>query len=72
MSGQVESLKAQLEERSNQYMRIAADFENFASVPKRKEDLEQQVKRNTITELLPVVDNFERARSHLNHKPTQS
>jgi len=33
--------------------------------PKEKEDLEQQVKRNTITELLPVVDNFERARSQL-------
>jgi len=25
----VESVKAQLEERNNQYMRIAADFENF-------------------------------------------
>lgn len=66
ISGQVESLKAQLEERSNQYMRIGADFENFRKrTQKEKEDLEQQAKRNTITELLPVVDNFERARSHL-------
>jgi len=65
----VESLKAQLEERSNQYMRIAADFENFRTQKKRRL---RAVKRNTITELLPVVDNFERARSHLNHKPTQS
>jgi molecular chaperone GrpE len=66
LSGQVESLKAQLEERNNQYMRIAADFENFRKrTQKEKEDLDQQVKRNTITELLPVVDNFERARSQL-------
>jgi molecular chaperone GrpE len=64
--GQVESLKAQLEERNTQYMRIAADFENFRKRnQKEKEDLEQQVKRATITELLPVVDNFERARSHI-------
>lgn len=66
MNGQVEALKTQLEERSTQYMRIAADFENFRKrTQKEKEDLEQQVKGNTIIELLPVVDNFERARSQL-------
>lgn len=66
MAKQLESLQAQLEERNNQYMRIAADFENFRKRnQKEKEDLEYQVKRATITELLPVVDNFERARSQL-------
>ncbi len=66
MKAQVESLKAQVEERSTQYMRIAADFDNYRKRhQKEKEDLEQQVKRATITELLPIVDNFERARSHL-------
>ncbi|AFY32306.1 nucleotide exchange factor GrpE [Calothrix sp. PCC 7507] len=63
---QIESLKTQLEERSTQYMRIAADFENYRKrTQKEKEDLEVQIKRNTILELLPVVDNFERARAHL-------
>lgn len=66
LSGQIESLKVQLEERSTQYMRIAADFENYRKrTSKEKEEIDLQVKRNTITELLPVVDNFERARSHL-------
>ncbi len=66
LSQQIESLKTQLEERSTQYMRIAADFENYRKrTQKEKEDLEVQIKRNTILELLPVVDNFERARSHL-------
>ncbi len=66
LTQQIESLKTQLEERNTQYMRIAADFENYRKRnQKEKEDLEVQVKRNTITELLPVVDNFERARSHL-------
>lgn len=63
---QIESLKAQLEERSTQYMRIVADFENYRKRnQKEKEDLEQQIKRNTITELLPIVDNFERARAQI-------
>ncbi len=63
---EMEALKAQLEDRSNQYMRIVADFENFRRrTQKEKEDLETQVKCSTINELLPVVDNFERARSHI-------
>jgi molecular chaperone GrpE len=62
----IESLKAQLEDRSSQYMRIAADFENFRKrTQKEKEEQEQQVKCNTLKELLPVVDNFERARSQI-------
>ena len=66
MTQKLESLKAQLEERTTQYMRIAADFDNFRKrTQKEKEDSEQQVKRNTITELLQVVDNFERARSQI-------
>jgi molecular chaperone GrpE len=66
MNQEIESLKTQLEERSGQYIRIAADFDNFRRrSQKEKEDLEQQVKRNTILELLPVVDNLERARSQL-------
>ncbi|MCC5616099.1 nucleotide exchange factor GrpE [Nostoc sp. CHAB 5836] len=66
LTQQIESLKTQLEERSTQYMRIAADFENYRKrTSKEKEELEVQMKRNTIMELLPVVDNFERARSHL-------
>ncbi|MBW4642563.1 MAG: nucleotide exchange factor GrpE [Goleter apudmare HA4340-LM2] len=66
LAQQNDSLKTQLEERNTQYLRIAADFENYRKrTQKEKEDLEVQMKRNTILELLPVVDNFERARSHL-------
>ncbi|MDY6897306.1 MAG: nucleotide exchange factor GrpE [Cyanobacteriota bacterium] len=65
-SAEMESLKAQLDERSSQYMRIAADFENYRKrTLKEKDDLELQVKRNTITELLPIIDNFERARAQI-------
>jgi molecular chaperone GrpE len=63
---QVESLKAQVELLNTQNMRIGADFDNYRKRnAKEKEDLDALVKRNTITELLPVVDNFERARAHI-------
>jgi molecular chaperone GrpE len=62
----IEALKAQVEDRTSQYMRIAADFENFRKrTQKEKEEQEQQVKCSTLKELLPVVDNFERARSQI-------
>lgn len=54
-----QSLKAQS-------IRIAADFENFRRrTLKEKEELEQQVQKKTINELLPVIDNFERARTQI-------
>ncbi|BAZ37308.1 GrpE protein [Calothrix sp. NIES-4101] len=63
---QIESLKTQVEQSNNQYMRLVADFDNYRKrTAKEKEDLDTQVKRNTITELLPVVDNFERARAQI-------
>lgn len=49
-----------------QYLRLNADFENYRRrTSKEKEELETQIKKKTITELLSVVDNFERARSHI-------
>ncbi|MEB3290584.1 MAG: nucleotide exchange factor GrpE [Leptolyngbya sp.] len=63
---QIADLKAQLEDQSTQAIRIAADFENYRKRTSReKEDLANQVVGNTVTELLPVVDNFERARSQI-------
>lgn len=66
LQDEVQSLKAQLEDRTGQYMRIAADFDNYRKRTQReKEELEQQIKCSTIIEMLPVVDNFERARSQI-------
>ncbi|NJK40920.1 MAG: nucleotide exchange factor GrpE [Acaryochloridaceae cyanobacterium SU_2_1] len=63
---EVESLRSQVDERTSQYMRICADFENFRKRTSReKSELEVRVKRDTLSELLPVIDSFERARSHI-------
>jgi molecular chaperone GrpE len=66
LTREIASLKSQVEERTTQYMRIVADFDNFRKrTQKEKEDLEQKVKCDTVVELLPIVDNFERARSQI-------
>lgn len=66
LKAQIEELSQQCESLKAQSVRIAADFDNFRKrTTKEKEELEQQVKRVTISELLPVVDNFERARSQI-------
>jgi molecular chaperone GrpE len=61
-----EDMKAQADDRQSQYLRLAADFENYRRRTQReKEDLEAQIKCSTLVELLAVVDNFERARSQI-------
>lgn len=63
---EIDSLRTQLDDRNSQFMRIAADFDNFRRrTQKEREELEVQIKCATVIELLPVVDNFERARSQI-------
>lgn len=55
-------LKQQLEEAENRYLRLQADFQNF----RRRASLDLEAKekyraQSLVTELLPVLDNFERA-----------
>ncbi len=72
LEGEIQSLKAQLEDRTGQYVRLVADFDNYRKRTQReKEEFEQQIKCNTINELLPVVDNFERARSQIKPQTDQ-
>lgn len=64
---ELQTLKAEHETLQSQYMRIAADFDNFRKRQSRdQDDLRQQLVCTTLSEILPVVDNFERARQQLN------
>lgn len=57
-----EEQKKKLEESQDQYLRLAADFDNFRKRSSReKEALYTDVKADTIRALLPVYDNLERA-----------
>jgi len=51
-----------LEEANDRYKRLQADFDNFRRRTRQeKEELSNIVAQNVILELLPVIDNFERA-----------
>ena len=64
---ELQTLKGEHETLQSQYMRIAADFDNFRKRQSRdQDDLRQQLVCSTLTDILPVVDNFERARQQLN------
>ena len=75
LEAQLVTLKAEHEALNGQYMRLAADFDNFRKRQSRdSEDLRLQITCSTLGEILPVVDNFDRARQQLNpqHEEAQS
>lgn len=58
----VEDLIKQADENQQRYLRAQADFDNFRRrTTKEKEELAQYASMKLIGQLLPVVDNFERA-----------
>jgi molecular chaperone GrpE len=67
LEAELAALRAENESLKGQYMRIAADFDNFRK--RQSRDLDDQrlhITCTTLTEILPVVDNFDRARQQLN------
>ncbi len=72
---QLAALRAEHENLNGQYMRLAADFDNFRKRQARDtDDLRVQIVCTTLSEILPVVDNFERARQQLDpqHEEAQA
>ncbi|MBD2719969.1 nucleotide exchange factor GrpE [Synechococcus sp. FACHB-909] len=67
LEAELAALRSENESLKGQYMRIAADFDNFRKRQTRdKEDQRLHITCTTLTEILPVVDNFDRARQQLN------
>ncbi|MGI9902857.1 nucleotide exchange factor GrpE [Bacillus velezensis] len=59
---QIDELQGLLDEKENKLLRVQADFENY----KRRSRLEMEAaqkyrSQNVVTEILPALDNFERA-----------
>jgi molecular chaperone GrpE len=75
LAAQLASLRAEHDNLNGQYMRLAADFDNFRKRQSRdNDDLRLQITCGTLSEILPVLDNFERARQQLNpqHEEAQN
>lgn len=59
---EIEQLKAELEEAQNGKLRLQADFDNYRKrVEREKQSLINYAVEGMVSELLPVIDNFERA-----------
>ena len=57
-----EAVRQQLVEKEEAYMRMYADFDNFRKrTAREKEDIGSRERQKSILEILPIVDNFERA-----------
>lgn len=67
LDARLAALQAENESLKGQCMRIAADFDNFRKRQSRdQDDLRLKITCSTLSEILPVVDNFDRARQQLN------
>lgn len=59
---QIEKLTADLKEKEERVLRLQADFENFRRrTAKEKEELSAVVTQGILKDMLPLLDNFERA-----------
>jgi len=58
----METLRAERDRMREQLLRTAADFENFRKRSRRDmQERERRVREDTLREILPVIDNLERA-----------
>jgi len=69
VDGQVESLRAEVEKRTREaaeaqdrYLRLLAEFDNYRKrVTREREDQRRQAQTDLLLEILPALDNFDRA-----------
>lgn len=62
LKAEVEKLKAEAKEKDDKYLRLAAEYDNFRRRSREeKEATYSNALADTITEILPIIDNLERA-----------
>lgn len=70
LQAEIEKLKTEISDQQQRTLRAQADFDNFRRrTQKEKEELAKYASSKLITELLPVVDNFERALAATEENP---
>jgi molecular chaperone GrpE len=65
LGAELESLRAELDERTNDLQRLSAEFANYRRrVDRDRALVVEQAAGNVLTALLPVLDDLDRARDH--------
>lgn len=71
-SAEIETLKQENKELKDKYLRLYAEFENYKKrTLKEKLDLMRTASSDTIKALLPVLDDFDRAKKNADDENTQ-
>ena len=62
LKAEIEALKAEAKEKDDKYLRLAAEYDNFRRRSREeKEATYTSALSDTVSELLPIIDNLERA-----------
>ena len=62
---EIEKLRAELAEKDDKYLRMAAEYENFRRRSREeREATYEAAMADTVAELLPIIDNLERAANY--------
>ena len=70
LKDELETVKSELAEKADLYLRLQAEFDNFRRrTLKEKDDLRKTANADLLTDLLPVLDNFDRALVHAEDSP---
>ena len=64
LKAEIETLKNETKEKDDKYLRLAAEYDNFRRRSREEKDaLYNTAMSDTVAELLPIIDNLERAAS---------
>ena len=64
LKAEIEALKNEAKEKDDKYLRLAAEYDNFRRRSREEKDaLYNTAMADTVAELLPIIDNLERAAS---------
>lgn len=59
---EIERLKVEIKEKDDKHLRMAAEYENFRRRSREEKDaVYEHALSDTVSELLPIIDNLERA-----------
>ena len=62
LKSEIEALKSEAKEKDDKYLRLAAEYDNFRRRSREEKDATYNTAMaDTVTELLPIIDNLERA-----------
>lgn len=62
LKAEIEALKNEAKEKDDKYLRLAAEYDNFRRRSREEKDaLYNTAMADTVAELLPIIDNLERA-----------